>query len=293
MKTNRSFPLTLLATIGLVVLLAAACGSSESVDVGDGGDAVPGTTAPPDDGAAAGGTRPTLKGIWVLQSFTLDGVDVAVPDGPIDMEIELGQIGGTGGCNSFGGQIEAGDDGSLRITEMAWTEMACLDSGRMDFEASYLPALAGVTGWAASPDGIVFSSDTAVLTYTPGEPPTTLAFEGTVWTLDTIFSGDGVNRAASTTDQSRPQVTAVIVDGAVTLSSDDCGPFTLALGYEDGVDGNLTVGETTTKPTCDDPASNMAVAIDGFWEASGFMVDESRMTLIGLPGELLGFRGEG
>jgi hypothetical protein len=210
------------------------------------------------------------------------------------MEIELGLIGGTGGCNSFGGTFDAADDGSLTIIEMSWTEMACADPARMDFESTYLTALSGVSRWEAAPDGISFSSADAVLTYRPGAPPTTLPLEETVWTFDTIYSGEGVERAASTTDRSKPDVTAVIADGVITLTADDCGPITLSLNYEPGVDGNLNVADKDLrdKPGCDDPASNMVAAIDALWDASGFMVDESRMTLIGLPGELIGFRGE-
>lgn len=282
--------LHLVAAMLILTLVSNACGSSETVDVGD---AQPGTTAAPSDDASSGsGTRPTLKGIWVLRSFTLDGVDVPLPDDTIDMEIELGRIGGTGGCNSFGGQIDAADDGGLTITDMAWTEMACAEPGRMAFESSYLPALAGVAEWNASPDGITFSSDSAVLTFEPGEPPTTLPFENTTWTFDTIFSGSGVERAASTTDQSKSEVTAVIADGAVTLTADDCGPISLRINHEDGSDGNLNVvdKDTADKPSCADPTSNMTAAIAGFWDATGFMVNESRMTLIGLPGELISFR---
>ena len=288
MKKNSPILLVMLA---LTLTLLAACGSSETVDVGDGDDVQDQSTTTT-DARDDGGTRPTLKGLWVLDTLTVDGADVTVPDG-IDMEIELGRIGGTGGCNSFGGRIDAADDGTLVLAELGWTEMACADSERMDFETTYLTALTEVDRWEASPEGISFISADVVLAYRPGQPPTTLPLEATVWTLDTIFSGEGVERAASTTDQSKPQVTVVIGDDAATLTSDDCGSIVIPLNYEPGVDGNLNVGdkELQDKPTCEDPASNMAVAIDGFWAATGYMVDESRMTLIGLSGELIGFRG--
>lgn len=293
MTNHRPLPLSSLIPFLVVVLLAAACGGSDSVDIGDGGAAQPDPTDAPGDGAIDGDTtRPTLRGIWVLRSFTLDGADVPLPEGPIDMEIELGRIGGTGGCNSFGGTIDAADDGGLAIGEMGWTEMACADPTRMDFESAYLPALTRVNRWEASPTGIVFRSDSAVLTYAPGDPPTTLPLEGTVWTFDTVFSGAGVDRAASSTDQSQPQVSVVIDDGVATLTAADCGTIMLPLNYETGSEGNLNVGDDVDVPSCDQPGSNMTVAIDGFVEATGFMVDENRLTLIGLPGELLGFRGE-
>ncbi len=296
MKRNRYLALALFL---VVALLASACGSDDDlVDVGAGGDdgSVPTTTSDDDstnDGTDSG-TRPTLRGLWLLQSFTLDGTEVPLPAGTIDMTIEDGRIRGTGGCNSFGGQIDVTDRGGLAIIEMAWTEMACAETDRMDFEAKYLPALAGATSWTASPEGITFSSDTAKIAYGPGEPPATLPLEGTAWELDTVFAGSGVERTASTTDQSKPSVMLVLEDGVATLTADDCGPITVPLNYEPGTDGNLVVvdREASDKPSCDDPASNMVIAIDALFEASGFMVAESRLTLIGLPGELVGFRGE-
>lgn len=290
MQTKRI--LHLVAAILIVAMTSISCGSSDTVDVG-------GTDTPPDSGdsgsdaGSSGGTRPTLKGVWVLQTFELDGADVPLPDGAIDMTIEAGRIGGTGGCNSFGGQIDAADDGTLTITEMAWTEMACADNSRMDFESNYLPALAGATRWDAGPDGITFSSDSASMSYAPGEPPATLPLVDTTWTFDTVYSGSGVYRSASSTDMSRPEVTMVVSAGSATLTSDECGPLTVPLNVEDGVDGNLAVADEARadKPECEDPESNMTAVIEGLWEATGFMVDENRLTIIGLPGELIGFSG--
>ena len=279
----------------IVAMASISCGSSDTVDVG-GADPTP-TTNPGagdsgDDAGSSGGTRPTLKGVWVLRSFTLDGTDVALPGDVIDMTIERGRITGTGGCNGFGGEIDAGDDGTLTITDMSWTEMACADAERMDFESSYLPALAGATRWDADPDGISFSSSSAVMVYEPGEPPATLPLMDTTWILDTVYSGSGVDRAASTTDMARPEATMVVSDGVATLTADDCGPFTVAIAVEPGVDGNLAVADAgrDDKPECD-PGSNMTALVDGLWGATGFMVDGSRLTLIGEPGELVGFSG--
>ena len=287
MTTKRTLPL-LAAVLFLLVLAAAACGSSEE-RVDTGADDAPASDEPDAD-TTDDTTRPGLAGIWILDSFVLDGASVDLPARPIDMEIAAGRIDGTGGCNGFGGTLDAGDDGSLRITEMAWTEMACPDT--MDFETRYLPALAEVNRWEASPAGITLSGDRATLTYSPGEPPADLPLETTAWLFDTIFSGDGVERAASTTDQSMPPVTAVIADGAVTLTSDDCGSVVLPLAYEPGGDGNLNLPdvESVDAPGCDDPASNMLVAVDGFRSATGYLIVESRLTIIGLPGELIGFR---
>jgi len=131
MKKNSPILLVMLA---LTLTLLAACGSSDTVDVGDGDD-VPDQSTTTTDARDDGGTRPTLKGLWVLDTLTVDGADVTVPDG-IDMEIELGRIGGTGGCNSFGGRIDAADDGTLVLAELGWTEMACAASERTDFETT-------------------------------------------------------------------------------------------------------------------------------------------------------------
>lgn len=267
----------LVSLMACLAVAAAACGGGEAVDNSDpGGD----------------GTRPSLAGLWELTDLTVDGVGVALPDGAaLEMTIEAGRIGGSGGCNSFGGSIDAADDGTLSLVEVAWTEMACAQRARMDFESTYLGALVGVNRWEADPTGISFLSDGAILRYSPGADPIDLALEGTSWQFDTIFSGDGVARAASSTDQSVPQVSLTITGGSAVLSADGCDDVTFHVNHEGGAEGNLALPDPSQLQTggCDSP--NMTDAIAGIEAATGYTISETRLTLIGLPGETISFAG--
>ena len=68
-------------------------------------------------------------------------------------------------------------------------------------------------------------------------------------------------------------------------------PSTAAVNFEVGREGNVSVPdqEGIELPSCDSN-TNMTAAVDGIWAASGFMIDESRLTFIGTTGETVGFR---
>ena len=266
------------AFVAIALALLAACGS-DTVDVGD---------------QTGDDTRPTIAGTWVLTALTIDGTEVALPaDRSFDLNIDQGQIGGSGGGNTFGGAIDNADDGTMSIVELSWTEMACEPLSILDFEIEYLTALSAVTKWEADPDGITFGSATVSIRYEPGAQPVHLPLVGSTWTFDTILSGDGVSRAASSTDLSLPEVTLVIGADSGTLSSSDCGTLTFPFNYEDGRDGNVSIPdrELADLQSCDGD-SNMTAAVSGILAASGFMIDESRLTFVGQAGETVGFRGE-
>jgi heat shock protein HslJ len=75
---------------------------------------------------------------WVLD--TLNG-EPPVPGSEITLQFEDGNLGGSAGCNSYGGSYEA-TDGRLSIPEIVRTEMACLEpEGVMEQEDAYLAAL--------------------------------------------------------------------------------------------------------------------------------------------------------
>ena len=142
----------LLALSVLFVLVAAACGDdAETVTSDDPGDDP--------------GTRPSVAGDWILRSMAVDDAAVNLPDGDLEITIELGRISGNLGCNSFFGEIDAADDGTLTIGAIGQTEMACPEDGRMDFESAYGRALSSVTAWAVDPDGLTLSGDAVSIRY--------------------------------------------------------------------------------------------------------------------------------
>lgn len=309
MSSSRPSPRpTSLIVLGLAALLAlvlAACGSDDDGSVDAGGS----TTEPPaggtDDGgdaagdaAGGGATRAWIAGDWVLQSAT-------GPDGPLTLPanspIELGiagpdQLSGTGGCNSLGGIISAPfdgdrDGGDLTISEVFMTEIGC---EHLEFETAYVGLLTSATEWElAPPSELIFRGDGIELVYGIGQPAVPVALEGTTWVFDTVFDGSGVERTASTPRLDLPLVTAVIEDGTMTLQAAGCADLSVPVSYTPGT----TEGPFTPEPEtdllaavdCGDAESNLSQAVDGVAQATGFQIVESRLTLIGLPGETVSF----
>lgn len=264
----------LLALAVLFVLVASGCGDD-------------GETATSDDPSGDSGTRPSVAGDWVLRSLTVDGTAVSLPDGELEITIQLGEISGNLGCNSFFGEIDAADDGTLTLGAIGQTEMACLDDGRMEFEAAYGQALGSVTAWAVDPAGMTLSGDTVEIRYEQAPPPVHQPLEGTVWHFDTIYSGEGVDRAAENR-AGMEGVTLVIERGESVLAGPDCAGTVSTVEYADGRDGAFEVtsaGAIDTSPACE----IVAIASAGITESTGFMIDENRLTFIGAAGETVGF----
>ena len=304
MSSSRPWPRpTSLTVLGLAVLLAlvlAACGSDDDASVDAGGSTTEptadGTGGDPGAGGAAGGgaTRAWIAGDWVLQSAT-------GPDGPLTLPanspIELGitgpdQLTGTGGCNSLGGIISAPfdgdrDGGDLTISEVFMTEIGC---EHLEFETAYVGLLTSATEWElAPPSELIFRGDGIELVYGIGQPAVPVALEGTTW----VFDGSGVERTASTPRLDLPLVTAVIEGGTMTLQAAGCADLSVPVSYTPGT----TEGPFTPEPEtdllaavdCGDAESNLSQAVDGVAQATGFQIVQSRLTLIGLPGETVSF----
>ncbi|GAB4477292.1 MAG: hypothetical protein Kow00124_20300 [Anaerolineae bacterium] len=109
------------AALVLIGLLATACSAAGAADLA--------------------GTN------WAL--VTLNGEALA-PDTEITLTFEVAdgeaRIGGTGGCNSYGGNYEQSGS-ALTFRDVFSTLMAC-EGPVMDQELSYFNALAGVTGFS-------------------------------------------------------------------------------------------------------------------------------------------------
>jgi heat shock protein HslJ len=264
----------ILAIAVLFVLVAAACGDDAD-------------TTTSDDPGGDSGTRPSVAGDWILRSLTVDGAVVPLPDSDLEISIELGQISGDLGCNSFFGEIDAADDGTLTVGAMGQTEMACLEDGRMDFEFAYGQALSSATAWTVDPNGMTFSGDTVEIRYEQAPPPAHQPLEGTVWHFDTVYSGEGVNRAAENR-ANMEGVTLVIEDGEAVLMGPDCSGTVSAVeigGETDGAFAVTSPGPITSNPACE----VVGLASAGLVASTGFMINENRLTFIGAAGETVGF----
>lgn len=297
----RRFSL-LLAVLAASLLLVSACGSEDG-EAGTDADGTIDDALPDDassgDGAGGDASRPWIAGAWVLESATATDGPLSLPPGtPLPLSITGPDgIEGNAGCNGFSGRINAPfdgvqDGGSLSISQLSMTEMGC---EHLDFEIRYFELLAGVDEWAlAPPSGLVFRGDGIELVYTVGAPPAERPLEGTTWIFDTVFSGEGIERTASSTRADQPEVTALLLGGVLTLSAEGCSPVEINVGYEPGgVDGAFTIEEPESlagRVDCADQESNLVAAVDGVAQSTGFQIFAGRLTLIGLPGETVSFR---
>ena len=129
MSTVRHLILT--AATLLALALATACG-----------EAAPVTGEPPEE----------LDGDWrLVEGHGPDGQIPIVEGHDITLSIEDGDWGGTAACNSYSATVET-DSGSLRVTELLQTEMACPGTGVMESEQAYLAAFDRVSGFTVTED---------------------------------------------------------------------------------------------------------------------------------------------
>ncbi|HEX8227851.1 MAG TPA: DUF4377 domain-containing protein [Chloroflexia bacterium] len=79
-----------------------------------------------------------------------------------------GRATGSGGCNSFGGQYQAGSDGSLTFGPLVSTRKAC-DGEIMQWESTYLQALESASAYTLENNQlrITFANGQGSLTYVP------------------------------------------------------------------------------------------------------------------------------
>ncbi len=110
----------------------------------------------------AGGELASLPGTrWVL--VALDGE--AIPDG-VDATLifgaEDGSVGGNGGCNSFGGSIAYQEDGTIDISQIMSTMMACEDA-RMSTERGLFDALEAASGYAIEGETLTLSDESGTV----------------------------------------------------------------------------------------------------------------------------------
>jgi heat shock protein HslJ len=101
---------------------------------------------------------------WTLTS--LNGAPLAEGSAPITLEFSSEtELGGQGGCNGYGGNYTAGADGSIDISQLVSTMMACEPQIIMENEAAYLQALESVTHYSISGDTLTLDNGDAILIF--------------------------------------------------------------------------------------------------------------------------------
>lgn len=96
----------------------------------------PGAMAQADPAGDLAGTQ------WQLASYGTPGAETPLaPGSVVTLSFEsAGRLGGTGGCNSFGGEYTV-QNNTLTISEVVSTLMACADNAVTQQEQAYLSAL--------------------------------------------------------------------------------------------------------------------------------------------------------
>ena len=82
-------------------------------------------------------------------------------------EFSDGQIGGSAGCNSYGGSYEVKGD-KLEVGDLMSTMMACMDEGVMEQEQAYLGYLQNAASFEITDTGLkILTENGAELTFAP------------------------------------------------------------------------------------------------------------------------------
>jgi putative lipoprotein len=85
----------------------------------------------------------------------------------VSIEFKAGQLGGSGGCNSYGGSYEVDGD-QIQVQELVSTLMACADQPVTDQESVYLQYLGDARRFELTDGQLqLFRSDGEALVFVP------------------------------------------------------------------------------------------------------------------------------
>lgn len=233
-----------------------------------------------DEEPAGGSAAPgQVEGVtWILDASS---VNTLIDDAPADARVtalfEDGEVGGSAGCNLYGGFYDLAEDGGLAIEVGGMTEMACAEP-LMALDQAYTAALADVAFASATEETLVLEGDGVMLSYRAERQ---LPFEGTAWRLDGIATGaDAVSSVLAGTE-----VTALFEDGQVS-GSGGCNTYTG--GYT--VDGQaIAVTDlASTKMACEPEVSAQEAAyLEALGRAAWSEIGGSTLTLLDAEGGFL------
>ena len=109
---------------------------------------------------------------WQLSSYTSGGEALTPLEGvPVTLEFSTQtDVGGSGGCNSFGGTYTVEDD-TINFSELASTLMACEDEVVMDQEAWFFETLALVERYNIATGDLILHTADGMMRFTPASAP--------------------------------------------------------------------------------------------------------------------------
>jgi heat shock protein HslJ len=114
--------------------------------------------------ASPGDAASAMKGHWQLVSGSDSTGPLELAGQDVTLDILDSKISGTAACNYYGGSL-TGARGSILISSLAQTAMACADASKMELESRYLTALAAVQKARTTPTELTLGGPGIVLVF--------------------------------------------------------------------------------------------------------------------------------
>ena len=278
-----NIPIRLIALLGALAILLAACGTDAADTTLPAGTAVPDTTSAAEPAALAG-TRWVANGMF-LGSAPVPLVPRAEPT--LDFDVDGRTFGGSTGCNSYGGEYVL--DGGITFGPMNMTEMAC-EEPLMHQESNVLRILEEATVFTIK-DGVLTvgrlgGSTLQFIDRAVAFPDVELT--GTQWIADTIIRGP----AASTVIQGT-EIT-LFIDSAASRATGSTGCNDYVASVE-ASRTQLTFGSrSVTERGCvgEGTMDQEAFVLSVFQGELQVTTEGDRLTLLTPTGDGLSFRAE-
>jgi heat shock protein HslJ len=221
-------------------------------------------------------------GTWQLVSGASNGADLPIPaQHPITLILEPTSMGGSAACNSYGAEFSLTPEG-ISIGLIDQTLRGC-DAAVQAAETAYLSALRTVTRIGIDGDELLLTGPDVELRFVRLPEPPTADLVDTVWTLDTLLSGD-----VATVPAGQPATLELRSDGTLRGNT-GCRPFD-GQWIENGeqlLATTLAMGDMACPAELATQDSHVVSVIgDGFVPT----VDGDRLTLMDAGGQGLVYR---
>jgi heat shock protein HslJ len=239
-----------IAGLLLTAMLTTACGTWASAD--------------PLDGRA-----------FLSTGVTQDGEPLALVDGTrIRLSFADGGLSANAGCNSIGGTYRVDGD-VLDVEGGTMTEIGC-DPALHDQDAWLSQFLAGEPTFALNGNDLVLTSGGTIIELLDTEvAQPDLALAGTLWTVDSIISGETV----ASTPAGASATFRFNADGTVEV---DAGCNSGSGRYEADDDSLTLMDVALTEMACGPPAGDLEAAVLPFLGGVEltYTIDESLLTVM-------------
>lgn len=220
---------------------------------------------------------PTLDGTkWDFGGFsTPDSMTPPVADTGITLDFTSDQVGGSAGCNSYGGsykldgdQLSFGSEGFMR------TMMFCSAPDVMDQEDKFLVWLSGAQTVVLDGDHLTIHTSEGDLIFNKAQ---NAMLEGVSWQLGSIVDNNGAS--GSVLDGN----IYITFDNGQAAGSSGCNTFTADYQIQDGK-MTLTLTGATRKACQEDIGKREEQFMTGLEKVAGYRIERNILSLLDSDG---------